>query len=76
MGRARQEWGQQQWQPGTLGRYSEERREPGPKPGPKEQSEQPVSQVGERRLLSWGLSGREGAKVWAHLWPPVPHLPQ
>jgi hypothetical protein len=57
MGRARQEWGQQRWQPGTLGRYSQEWREPGPKPGPEEQSEQPVSQV--RRLPS-GACQEEG----------------
>ena len=44
MGRARQEWGQQQ--PGTLGRHPQEQREPGPEPGPEEQPQQPLSQVG------------------------------
>lgn len=62
MGRARQEWGQQQWQSGTLGRHRQEWREPGPEPGPKEQSEQPVSQVGET-FLAGVCQGGMGAKL-------------
>lgn len=63
MGRARQEWGQQQWQPGTLGRHPQEWREPGPKLGPKEQSEQPISQVGEMTWLAGVCQGGMGAKL-------------
>lgn len=77
MGRARQEWGQQQW-PGALGGHPQEQREPGPQPGPEEQPEQPLSQVGAGVCLCCG-AGEEGGRgrVSADFMPLVcPHPTQ
>ena len=65
MGRARQEWGQQQL--GTLGRHPQEQWEPGPEPGPEEQPQQPISQVGARPLGGSGAGLLRGHLLTHHI---------